>query len=126
MDDMQGVEPSPNRTKVGRLSDPIVNRRKADEWRFVLRAVGIGSWVAPTDNGNFALMVRVEHLPRATQELSEYEQENRERLLKRPKRDVPLYRNSWWAVATVAAMAVFFSVTRPEPHAFSLLPGRGG
>lgn len=113
MDEMKaGAEPEPiaGWEAVG----PIANRRKADEWRFVLRAVGIASWVAPTGDGRFALMVRVEQARRAVRELDEYEQENRERLLKQPKRDVPLYRNSWWAVATIAAMALFFSVTGPS------------
>ncbi|MFW5739895.1 MAG: rhomboid family intramembrane serine protease [Myxococcota bacterium] len=86
-------------------------RRKADEWRFVLRAVRIASWVAPTQDGRFALMVRAEQAERALRELSEYEQENRDRLRNKPKRDIPLYKNSWWAVATIAALAIFFSIT---------------
>ncbi len=93
---------------------PIATRRKADEWRFVLRAVRVASWVAPTADGQFALMVRSEQARRAMRELEEYEQENRDRLDQRTKRDVPLYRNSWLAMATVAAMAVFFSVTGPS------------
>ncbi len=93
---------------------PIATRRKADEWRFVLRAVHVGSWVVNTPDNQFTLMVPTDQAERALRELAEYEQENRDRAKERPQRDVPLYRNSWWALATVAALAVFFAVTGPN------------
>jgi membrane associated rhomboid family serine protease len=112
MDDMNGGEPE--QVAGWETIGPIATRRKADEWRFVLRAVQVASWVAPTGDGQFALMVRAEQAERALQELGEYEQENLDRVRQRPKRDVPLYKNSWWALATVAALAIFFSVTGPS------------
>lgn len=93
---------------------PIATRGKADEWRFVLRAVHIGSWVGNTEDGQLALMVRADQFQRAVRELAEYEQENRDRLRDRPKKDIPLYRNSWWAASIVVALTIFFSVTGPS------------
>lgn len=112
MDDINGEGPSEGTSIPGWESiGPIESRRKADEWRFVLRAVRVDSWVGNTGDGRFVLMVRAQDAARAVKELSEYEQENRERL---PHKDVPLYRNSWWAVGMVAALAVFFSITGPS------------
>ncbi len=93
---------------------PIATRRKADEWRFVLRAVDVGSWVADTQDRQFVLMVPSEQADRALRELAEYEQENRDRIRERPFRDVPLYRDTRWALAIVAALALFFSITGPS------------
>ncbi len=109
-----GALAHPRQTSDWEAIGPIASRRKVNEWRFVLRAIRIESWVANTGDGRFALMVRQEQAERAIRELGEYEQENCERLKQRPKKDVPLYRNAWWAIASVVALAVFFAVTGPS------------
>ena len=93
---------------------PISTRKKADEWRFVLHAVRVGSWVAPAPDNGFMLMVHSAQAAQAVREIREYEQENRERAATRTVRDVPLYRRSWWALAIVAALVGFFNVTGPS------------
>jgi len=92
---------------------PTTTRGQAEEWRFVLRAVNITSSIVSTIDHRVVLMVPYRDVRRAQRELAEYEQENRDRSTRRPIKDVPLYRRSLWALAMVASLSVFFSVTGP-------------
>lgn len=92
---------------------PVVSQVKADEWRFVLRAVNIASWIYATPDGLLYVMVPVSHGARAARELGEYELEQRERREDRTVRDTPLHPPSWWAAVVVALLLGFFLITGP-------------
>jgi len=92
---------------------PVPTHSKADEWRFVLRAVNIASWSSIAPDGTIYLMVPSAMRARAARELDEYEVEQHERRTRPTTRDVPLHPYSWWGVAAVALMMAFFLVTGP-------------
>ena len=92
---------------------PVARLRKAEEWRFVLRAIGIGSWISSSPDGSFFLMVPASIHERAERELGEYEAELKERRETPKPRDIPMHPSSWWAVAMMAALIGFFLLTGP-------------
>lgn len=105
--------PSADVDEMGAIG-PVITRRKAEEWRFVLRAIGVGSWIDHDTQGRYLLIVPKDQLARSVLELTEYEQENRQRIRERTRKDVPLYRGSWWAAGIVLAISVFFAITGPS------------
>ena len=79
----------------------------------MLRAINVTSTVSPTPDRRCVLMVPTREAPRAIRELTEYENENRERRKPGATKDTPLYRHSFWAVATVLSLVLFYSITGP-------------
>lgn len=92
---------------------PIRSHAKAEEWRFVLRAVNIASWLHAGPDGLLYLIIPEVARDRVARELAEYETEQRERRETKVTRDVPLHPSSWWAVGIVTMMMAFFLITGP-------------
>jgi rhomboid protease GluP len=95
-----------------RFIGPVDTLRKAQEWVFVLRSVGLEGSVRTTSEGGHGLLVLESHHQRALETLGTYEEENRD-FPPRPKPDRALHPPSSWAMGIVAAMVAFFLVTGP-------------
>lgn len=80
-------------------------RPAADELALVLEALGIPIGHA-TANGQYVLLVPVEHAERARAELDKYAQENRVR----PIHDVPPFPLAWSAGAALAYAAILLAL----------------
>jgi membrane associated rhomboid family serine protease len=86
--------------------------RKAYEWLFVLRSVGLDGVIRPTIDGHWGVQVVEEHATRALENLKAYEAENRD--WPPPQvRERPLYENSLWAGTILGSLALFFMSTGP-------------
>ena len=91
---------------------PTLSLRKAQEWLFVLRSVGVEGWVRQTDDGAFVILLPESKRARALEQLRTYEVENRDFPPRRAK-DRPLYGASSWAAASMIALVFFFVLTGP-------------
>lgn len=91
---------------------PAPHMRKAQEWVFVLRSVGLDGSVRQTNGGGWGILLLESQGARALQNLREYEAENRD-WPPAQKRDRPLYQGSLWAAFVFAVASVFFLVTGP-------------
>jgi membrane associated rhomboid family serine protease len=87
--------------------------RKAHEWMFVLRSVGLDGVIRPTVDGGWGVQVVEEHAARAIENLKAYEAENRDWPPAKP-RSAPLYEGSLWAGAILGSLALFFQTTGPS------------
>jgi len=94
------------------LIAPTHSLRKAQEWLFVLRSVGLDGVVRQLVGGGFVLMVQSTIRDEAVRQLTDYEAENREAAQPR-KRDRALYGASPWAALTMVAMVAFYALTGP-------------
>lgn len=95
-----------------RFIGPITSARKAQEWVFVLRSVGLDGSVRTTSSGGHGLLVLESLHERALDTLRTYEEENRDFPPRRPV-EKPLHQPSSWALGIVAALVAFFLVTGP-------------
>lgn len=95
-----------------RFIGPTPSLRKAQEWVFVLRSVGLDGSVRATSSGEHGLLVLESAHERSLETLRTYEEENRD-FPPRPKPDRALHKPSSWAVGIVAALVAFFLVTGP-------------
>ena len=88
-------EPLPSTDPFGdyRAVGPLASLRKAQEWLFVLRAVGLGGLVRSAPEGCWYVLVLAEDYDRVLATLGAYEEENRPEPLI-TKRDVPSYASS--------------------------------
>jgi membrane associated rhomboid family serine protease len=95
---------------------PTPSLRKAQEWLFVLRSVGIEGWIRQSaDDGAFLILLPVAIRDRALEQLRTYEVENRD-YPARPAPDKPLYGSSGYAALTMIALVFFFTLTGPVSH----------
>jgi hypothetical protein len=91
---------------------PAPHYRKAYEWLFVLRSVGLDGVIRPTIDGQWGLQVVEEHASRAVENLRAYEAENRDWPPAQPRR-APLYEGSLWAGGILLSLVLFFQTTGP-------------
>jgi len=91
---------------------PAPHYRKAYEWLFVLRSVGLDGVIWPTTDGQWGLQVVEEHASRAVENLRAYEAENRDWPPAQPRR-APLYEGSLWAGGILLSLVLFFQTTGP-------------
>lgn len=112
---MDSHEPSSNdgsSPRPGFVFLPAPHYRKAYEWLFVLRSVGLDGVIRPTTDGQWGIQIVEEHAKRAVENLRAYEAENRNWPPARP-RSKPLYEGSLWAGAILGSLALFFQTTGP-------------
>jgi membrane associated rhomboid family serine protease len=91
---------------------PAPHLRKAQEWVFVLRSVGLDGSVRMLNGGGYGILLLESQGARALENLRAYEAENRD-WPPAQKRDRPLYQGSLWAAFVFAVASVFFLVTGP-------------
>lgn len=91
---------------------PAPHHKKATEWLFVLRSVGLDGVIRPSTDGHWGLQIVEEHASRAVENIRAYEAENREWPPAR-QAERPLYQGSVWAGAILASLALFFQTTGP-------------
>lgn len=91
---------------------PAPHLRKAQEWVFVLRSVGLDGSVRMLNGGGYGILLLESQGARAIENLRDYEAENRN-WPPAQKRDRPLYQGSLWAAFIFAMASVFFLVTGP-------------
>lgn len=92
---------------------PAPYYKKAHEWLFVLRSVGLDGVIRSTPEGQWGLQIVEEHAQRALENIKAYEAENRDWPPAHPPTR-PLYQRSLWAGTIFGSLALFFLTTGPS------------